>query len=91
LRRCQVTRKRQVTIPKKLADKKGIRAGDAVAFEEARDDAILIKKVAVSGRDLEEARSAIDRFVREAPKVRRHAQAAGSRLNESLSRDVTAE
>ncbi|MDA4112917.1 MAG: AbrB/MazE/SpoVT family DNA-binding domain-containing protein [Thaumarchaeota archaeon] len=29
----QVTKKLQVTIPKKLADKTGIKPGDSVAFE----------------------------------------------------------
>jgi AbrB family looped-hinge helix DNA binding protein len=79
----------QVTIPKKLADKKGIRPGDVVVFEEARDDSIIIKKVTASSPDLEKVRSAIDMFVKEAPKVRAHVQAAGSVLNENISRHVT--
>jgi AbrB family looped-hinge helix DNA binding protein len=81
----------QVTIPKRLADKKGIRPGDAVVFEEARDDAIIIRKVAVSAPDLEQVRAAIDNFAKEAPKLRMHVQVAGSGLNESLSRHVTSE
>jgi AbrB family looped-hinge helix DNA binding protein len=91
LKRYRVTRKLQVTIPKRLADKKGIHPGDAVVFEETREDAIIIRKVAVSTPDLERARSAIDRFAEDAPKLRMHVQVAGSGLSESLSRHVTSE
>ena len=81
----------QVTIPKKLADRTGIRPGDAVVFEETRDDAIIIKKVAGSKLEVEKVRSALDRFVKEMPKVRAHVRASESEINENLSRHLGTE
>ncbi|TMQ00873.1 MAG: AbrB/MazE/SpoVT family DNA-binding domain-containing protein, partial [Thaumarchaeota archaeon] len=43
LKQYQVTKKLQVTIPKKLAEKAGIEPGDSVVFDEA-DGEITLRK-----------------------------------------------
>jgi len=81
----------QVTIPKTLADRAGIRPGDAVVFEEARDEAIMMRKVAGSRMDAEKARMAFDRFAKDMAKVRAHALKAEVGMNEGLSRYLSVE
>ncbi len=46
-----VTSKGQVTIPKPVRDRLGIAPGDAVAFELAADDRIVLVKVAGERRE----------------------------------------
>ena len=81
----------QVTIPKKLADRSGIRPGDAVVFEESPDDAIIIKKVASPKVETEKVRIAFDRFAKDMAKLRPRVLEAESGLNESLSRHISNE
>ncbi len=88
MKQYQVTRKMQVTIPKTLADRAGIRPGDSVVFEETRDDAIMIKKVAGSKIETEKVRIAFDRFAKDMTKVRTHLLESEARLNEGLSRHI---
>lgn len=75
-----------VTIPKRLAERTGIRPGDAVVFEESPDDSIMIKKVAGARADREKVRGAFDNFSKDMKKIRPRVQEAEAALNESLSR-----
>lgn len=78
----------QVTIPKRLADRAGIRPGDSVVFEETRDDAIMIKKAAGSNLKTETVRAAFDKFAKDMTKVRTHLAETEVAINEGLSRHI---
>lgn len=88
MRQYQVTRKMQVTIPKSIADRTGIKPGDSVVFEATPDERVVIKKVSGSGVDFEEAAAAFDDLARDMGKVRRHVDEAELGLIEGLSRYV---
>jgi len=90
MRTYQVTRKFQVTIPKKIAERVGIRPGDSVIFEEG-EDGILIKKIGQMDEDAEELISVIRDFATDVVRVRRHVRKAGEALNENLSRNIHAQ
>jgi len=85
-----VTRKFQITIPKKMADKAGIKPGDSVIFEEG-EDGILIRKIGQTNEEPEELISVIRDFAADVTKVRRHVRKAGEALNENLSRNIHAQ
>ncbi len=87
MRTYQVTRKFQVTIPKKLAEKAGIRPGDSVVFEE-REDAILVKKIRERKEKPEELITIIEDFAADVLKVRARIKEAGEALIEDLSRNL---
>ncbi len=87
MRTYQVTRKFQVTIPKKLAEKAGIRPGDSVVFEE-REDAILVKKIRERKEKPEELITIIEDFAADVLKVRARIKEAGEALIEDLSRNI---
>ena len=87
MKQYQVTRKMQVTIPKRLAERAGIRPGDSVVFEEV-NDVIALRKVADSQGSAQEIRVAIQDFVRDVPKIRSRLKEAESGLIEDLSRHV---
>jgi len=79
-----------------LADRKGIKPGDSVVFEEATDDAILLRKAgsftsskSPGGTDYERVRQAIEEFAKDLPKIRKRLKESGPALNENLSRHVT--
>ncbi|MGH9922072.1 MAG: AbrB/MazE/SpoVT family DNA-binding domain-containing protein [Nitrososphaerales archaeon] len=83
----QVTRKLQVTIPKKIAQKTGIKPGDSVIFEE-RKDGIFVKKIAGMKEKPEELISVIQDFAADVARVRKHVREARDALNEDLSRNI---
>jgi len=86
----QVTKKLQVTIPKKLAKKAGIAPGDAVAFEEVNGE-ITLRKPFQPRRSAKELNSAIQGFASDLEKIAPRVKEAGRALNENLSRHLSAE
>lgn len=79
-----------MTIPKHLADKKGIKPGDVVSFEET-PEGIMLRRGAESERvKVEELRKIIDSFVADVPKLRRHLRKSKRAINENLSRHIPA-
>ncbi len=90
MRAYQVTRKFQVTIPKKIAEKAGIKPGDSVVFEEG-EDGIFIKKVREAEEKPEELISIIEDFAKDVARVRKRVREAGEYLVEDLSRNIPAQ
>ncbi len=88
MKQYQVTRKLQVTIPKKLAEKFGIAPGDSVIFEESVGT-IMLKKVAAGQEDAKDVREAVEEFARDVRGIRQQVKRAGAGLAEDLSRHVT--
>jgi len=92
LKQYQVTRKRQVTIPKKLAESTGIKPGDLVVFEATTKDSIFLRKA--SGirdeKDLENIRSAILAFAKDVPKIKKQIDLSETALIENISRHFSA-
>ncbi|MDA4131273.1 MAG: AbrB/MazE/SpoVT family DNA-binding domain-containing protein [Thaumarchaeota archaeon] len=90
MKQYQVTRKRQVTLPKKLAEKKGIKPGDTVVFEES-EDAIVLRKSSSSNtkEDFDDIRRAIKAYSRDIPKIRKAVKLAEAALIENLSRHIS--
>ncbi|MDA4112397.1 MAG: AbrB/MazE/SpoVT family DNA-binding domain-containing protein [Thaumarchaeota archaeon] len=86
----QVTRKRQVTLPKKLAEKRGIKPGDTVVFEES-EDAIILRKSSSNNRkeDLDNIRRAIRRYSNDIPKIKEAVKLSEASLIENLSRHLS--
>jgi AbrB family looped-hinge helix DNA binding protein len=93
LKQYQVTRKRQVTIPKKLAESMGIKPGDLVVFEAATPGSILLRKASnsESENDLEDVRSAILNYAKEVPKIKKQIVLAEAALIENISGQFTFE
>jgi|GEM_PF-2058397 len=83
----QVTRKMQITIPKKLAKKMSIEPGDAVVFDEVGRD-ILVKKVGRTSKDYTELKRSIQLFAQDIPKVRKYVKFAERSMVENLSRHI---
>ncbi len=77
-----------MTIPRALADKKRIRPGDSVIFEET-DDAIIIKKASGPVENYERVKKAIEEFSKDVPKIRKRLKESESALVENLSRHVS--
>lgn len=90
MKQYQVTKKLQVTIPKRLAEKAGIVAGDAVLFDEA-DGEITLRKAGRPRRTADELRIAMIEFESDLEKITPRMKEAGRALNENLSRHVGAE
>ncbi len=90
MKQYQVTKKFQVTIPKKLAERVGIVPGDAVVFEEA-DGEIMLRKASQSRRSAKELSSAVRQFASDLEKIAPHMRKAGHALNDNLSRHISAE
>lgn len=88
MRQYQVTRKLQVTIPKKLAEKTGIRAGDSVVFEEA-GGAITLRRAGRPEVDRERLLSAIDALASDMERVGPKVRGSEGALVEGLSRHVS--
>jgi len=86
----QVTRKFQVTIPKKIAEKAGIRPGDSVTFEERQEGIFIKKSGETKTQNQEELRTVIKNFVVDISKVKPHIKKARAGLNENLSRNIRA-
>lgn len=89
MRTYQVTRKFQVTIPKKIAEKVEIKPGDSVVFEELKDG-IFIRKIGETKEKPEELISVIEDFTADVARVRRHIRKARGALIEDLSRNIPA-
>ena len=85
----QITKKFQVTIPKRLAEKAGIKPGDAVVFEET-GGAITLKKVRAAKEKSGELRLVIEEFAKDVAEIKPHIKKAESALIENLSRHVSA-
>ncbi len=90
MKQYRVTKKFQVTIPKKLAEKAGIAAGDVVEFEEVNGE-IILRKSFQSRWSAKELNSAIQGFASDLEKIAPRIRESGSALNENLSRHVSAE
>ncbi len=90
MRAYQVTRKFQVTIPKKIAQRAGIKPGDSVIFEEG-EDGIFIKKIRAMKEKPEELISVIEEFATDVARVRTRIKEAGVALVEDLSRNIPAQ
>ena len=88
MRQYQVTRKLQVTIPKKLAEKTGIKPGDSVVFEE-EGGAITLRRAGRSGTDRRSLISAIEGLAGDMEKVGPKVKQAERGLVEGLSRHVS--
>jgi len=88
LKQYQVTKKLQVTIPKKLAEKVGILPGDSVIFHEAGGEITLRK--ATQRRSAKELSRAIDDFASDVKKIAPRMREAERELNASLSRRLRA-
>ncbi|MDA4116320.1 MAG: AbrB/MazE/SpoVT family DNA-binding domain-containing protein [Thaumarchaeota archaeon] len=85
MRQYQVTRKMQVTIPKRIAERTGIKPGDSVVFEETPDERIMIRKVSGSSFDAARVLTAFDNLASDMTKIRSHVIEARSGLIEGLS------
>ncbi len=79
-----MTKKLQVTIPKKLAERAGIAPGDAVAFEEVNGE-ITLRKPFHQRRSAKELNSAMQGFASDLEKIAPRMREAGRALNEKLS------
>jgi AbrB family looped-hinge helix DNA binding protein len=79
-----------VTIPKRLADKQGIKPGDSITFEEL-EDAIVLKKVSQSSKNYDNLRMAIREFSKDIPKIRKAVKESELSLIENLSRHLPVE
>jgi AbrB family looped-hinge helix DNA binding protein len=90
MKQYQVTKKLQVTIPKKLADKTGIRPGDSVVFEES-GGAITLRRAGRGELDRERLKSVIEAMARDMEKVGPKVKEAERALLEDLSRHVSPE
>ncbi|MDA4123147.1 MAG: AbrB/MazE/SpoVT family DNA-binding domain-containing protein [Thaumarchaeota archaeon] len=88
MRQYQVTRKLQVTIPKKLAEKTGIKPGDSVVFEE-EGGAITLRRAGRGGADRRSLISAIEGLAGDMEKVGPKVKEAERGLVEGLSRHVS--
>ena len=78
----------QITIPKRIAERTGIKPGDSVVFEETRDERIMIKKVSGSSVDVARTLTAFDNLASDMTKIRSHVHDARSGLIEGLSRYI---
>jgi AbrB family looped-hinge helix DNA binding protein len=90
LKQYQVTKKLQVTIPKKLAEKVGILPGDSVIFEEVGGE-ITLRKGSRHRRSASELSSALAEFASDLKTIEPHMKEARRRLNEDLSRHLRAQ
>ena len=84
MKQYQVTKKLQVTIPKKLAEKVGILPGDSVIFDEAGGE-ITLRKAGTQRRSAKELSRAIDEFASDVKKIAPRMREAERELNASLS------
>lgn len=84
----QVTSKRQVTIPKHLAEKKGIKPGDSVLFEEVQEGIILKRARESSTLDYEALRKTMGAFMDDVPLIRKQLKKSGRAISENLSRHI---
>ncbi len=84
-----MTKKLQVTIPKRLAERVGIVPGDSVVFEEANGE-IMLKKASQPRRNARELSSAVQEFASDLEKIAPRIRKARHALNENLSRHISA-
>jgi len=90
MRQYQVTKKLQVTIPKKLAVKAGIAPGDAVIFDEV-DGEITLRRASRQRQNEKQLSLAMRDFASDLEKIAPRMREAGRALSENLSRHVSAE
>ncbi|MFI5422158.1 MAG: AbrB/MazE/SpoVT family DNA-binding domain-containing protein [Nitrososphaerales archaeon] len=88
MKQYQVTSKRQVTIPKHLAEKKGIKPGDSVLFEETQEG-IILKRVTESDKlEYEALQKIITAFMTDVPVIRKHLRKSRRAISENFSRHL---
>jgi AbrB family looped-hinge helix DNA binding protein len=90
LKQYQVTKKLQVTIPKKLAEKAGILPGDSVVFDEVGGE-ITLRKAAPQRRSAKELGRAMDEFASDLRRIAPRIREAERELNANLSRHLRPE
>lgn len=90
MKQYQVTKKLQVTIPKKLAERVGILPGDSVIFEEVGGE-ITLRKGSRRRRSASELSSALKEFASDLKTIEPHMKEARRRLNEDLSGHLRAQ
>jgi len=83
-----VTRKLQITIPKVLARRLGIKPGDAVFFEQT-GGTMVVKKAYRRVRDYDELVRTVQALAEDMPKVKEHVTAAERSIAASLSRHIS--
>ncbi|MCP8316705.1 MAG: AbrB/MazE/SpoVT family DNA-binding domain-containing protein [archaeon] len=88
MKKYQVTRKLQVTIPKKIAEKIGIKPGDSIVFEEA-EKGLLLRKASEVKEDLEELKPVIEEFAKDVTKIKPYVSEAEEAMIEGLSRHIS--
>jgi AbrB family looped-hinge helix DNA binding protein len=87
-----VTRKRQVTIPKTLADKKGIKPGDSIIFEETKEGIILKRtQESTQGDEEKKLRNIAESFAADIPFIKGHLKRSRRALNENISRHINSQ
>jgi len=89
MKQYQVTKKLQVTIPKKLAQRLGITPGDSVVFDEANGE-ITLRKVGRPHRNAKEVELALREFASDMERLTPYVRQAKRTLNENLSRYLRA-
>lgn len=89
MKQYQVTKKLQVTIPKKLAEKVGILPGDSVVFDEVGGE-ITLRKAATQRRSAKELTRAMDEFASDMKKIAPRMREAERELNANLSGHIRA-
>jgi len=78
-----------VTLPKKLAEKRGIKPGDTVIFEESGDAIVLRKSFEPKKKsDFDDIRRAIERYSKDIPKIKKNVKLSEAALIENLSRHI---
>jgi AbrB family looped-hinge helix DNA binding protein len=82
-----VTRKFQITIPKRLAKELRLNPGDTVVFQKA-GNAVLVKKSRTQVRDRIELMNTVEAFARDMEKVGKHTVNAERAITANLSRHI---
>ncbi len=74
--------------PEKLAERRGIKAGDSVVFEESGDAKALKRSFEPNKKksDFDDIRRAIERYCEDIPRIKKNVKLSESALIENLSR-----
>ena len=88
MKQYQVTKKLQVTIPKKLAERAGISPGDSVIFEEVNGE-ITLRKPGLRRHSAKELNLVMREFASDLQKIAPRIREARRVLNEDFSGHIT--
>ena len=77
-----------MTIPKKIAERTGIKPGDTVVFEEMPDERIVITKVLGSRINVEKVAQTFDNLSDDMRVIKNYVDETESGLIEGLSRHI---